>query len=111
MIPTLHKSKDYVDCPRSESVNKVMKTITKKCWPEYFEAILSGKKKYELRLNDFEIKKGDALVLEEWDPKTKSYTGRSIQKRVTYVGKFKIDQLFWSEDEIKEKGLQIISLT
>jgi len=103
-----------------------MKTIKKKCWPEYFEAILAGKKNYELRLNDFTIKEGDTLVLEEWDPKTKSYTGRSVQKKVTYVGKFKnlpfgqnlsarlarskIDQSFWSEDEIKEKGLQILSI-
>ena len=40
-----------------------MKKIEKKCWPEYFEAILSGKKKYELRLSDFEIDEGDILVL------------------------------------------------
>ena len=37
--------------------------IHKKIWPEYFEAVLSGKKKYELRLDDFEIKEGDTLVL------------------------------------------------
>lgn len=46
-----------------------MKKINKKkVWPEYFENILSGKKKYELRLNDFDVKEGDVLVLEEWDP-------------------------------------------
>lgn len=87
-----------------------MVTIKKKIWPEYFDAIVSGKKKYELRLNDFAIKEGDALLLEEWDPKTRAYTGRSVEKKVTYVGKFKIDQLFWPEEEIKEKGIQIISL-
>lgn len=84
--------------------------ITKKIWPEYFEAVASGKKKCELRLNDFEIQEGDTLILEEWDPGTKQYTGRKIEKKVTYVGKFKIDQLFWSEDRIREKGVQIISL-
>jgi ASC-1-like (ASCH) protein len=84
--------------------------INKKIWPEYFEAVKSGKKKFELRLNDFEIAEGDTLVLEEWDPKTKKYTGRSIEKSVTYVLKFKIDNSFWSEKEIKEKGIQIISL-
>jgi ASC-1-like (ASCH) protein len=87
-----------------------MATIHKKIWPEYFEAVSSGKKKFEFRLNDFEIKEGDTLVLEEWDPKTKSYTGRKIDKKVTYVGKFRIDELFWSEGDIKEKGIQIISL-
>ncbi|MBI2473129.1 DUF3850 domain-containing protein [Candidatus Uhrbacteria bacterium] len=85
-------------------------TIKKKVWPVYFEAILSGKKKYELRLNDFEINEGDILLLEEWDPETQSYTGRVIEKMVTYVGTFQIDKLFWPEDQIKEKGLQIISL-
>lgn len=87
-----------------------MATIKKKIWPEYFEAVVSGRKNYELRLNDFEVNEGDILVLEEWDPETKEYTGRSVEKKVTYVGKFKIDQLFWSEQKIKEKGLQIISM-
>ena len=86
-----------------------MAVIKKKIWPEYFEAIASGKKKYELRLNDFEVNEGDTLILEEWSPATKEYTGRKIERRVTYVGKFKIDQLFWPEEQIKEKGIQIIS--
>ncbi len=47
-----------------------MAIINKKIWPEYFDAITSGKKKYELRLNDFEVNEGDTLVLEEWDSKT-----------------------------------------
>ncbi|MEK7072089.1 MAG: DUF3850 domain-containing protein [Patescibacteria group bacterium] len=84
--------------------------IHKKIWPEYFEAVLSGQKKYELRLDDFEIKEGDILILEEWNPINKSYTGRKINKKVTYVSKFKIDKLFWSEEDILKNGLQIISL-
>jgi len=87
-----------------------MTTIKKKIWPEYFEAVASGKKRFELRLNDFEAKEGDILVLEEWDPKTKQYTGRKVEKKITYVLKFKANELFWPEEEIKEKGLQVISL-
>jgi ASC-1-like (ASCH) protein len=87
-----------------------MALIAKKVWPEYFSAILSGKKKYELRLNDFEVREGDVLLLEEWDPLTKTYTGRKIEKKVSYVGRFKIDQLFWPKKDIEEKGIQIISL-
>lgn len=87
-----------------------MKTIKKKILSQYFEAILSGKKKYELRLNDFDIEEGDILLLEEWNSETKEYTGRSIEKKVSYVGKFKIDNLYWPEEEIKKHGLQIISL-
>jgi hypothetical protein len=87
-----------------------MAIIKKKIWPEYFEEVRSGKKKFELRLNDFLVNEGDTLLLEEWDPKTKEYTGRTIEKKVSYVGKFKMDKLFWPEEQIKEKGIQIISL-
>lgn len=44
---------------------KTMATIHKKVWREYFEKIISGQKKLELRLADFEINEGDTLVLEE----------------------------------------------
>jgi ASC-1-like (ASCH) protein len=84
--------------------------IKKKIWPEYFDAVALGKKKYELRLNDFEVHEGDTLLLEEWDPATKAYTGRTIEKKVTYVRAFKIDQLYWPIEEVMEKGLQVISL-
>jgi len=86
-----------------------MTIIKKKTWPEYFDVVVSGKKKFDMRLADFDIKEGDTLVLEEWDPTTKEYTGRKIEKKVTYVAKFKLDS-FGQEKEILEKGIQIISL-
>lgn len=89
-----------------------MKKVEKKIWPEYFEQVLKGKKTFELRLNDFEIEDGDTLVLKEWDPGTKLYTGREIEKRVGYVGQWKIKDLekFWPQEDIENKGIQIISL-
>lgn len=89
-----------------------MKKIEKKVWPEYYQSIFEGKKTFELRLNDFEIHEGDILVLKEWDPKTKEYTGRKLEKEVGYVGRWKVDDLtiFWPKEEIDEKGFQIISL-
>ena len=65
--------------------------IKKKIWPEYFPLVQSEKKKFELRVNDFDVNEGDTLILEEWDPKTKEYTGRKIEKKVGYVLKFKLD--------------------
>ncbi|HPO75467.1 MAG TPA: DUF3850 domain-containing protein [Candidatus Pacearchaeota archaeon] len=53
-----------------------MAIIKKKILPKYFDLVKSGKKKFELRLADFKIKEGDVLILEEWDPKKKEYTGR-----------------------------------
>lgn len=88
------------------------KTITKKVLPEYFQDILDGKKKYELRLNDFDIEPGDTLVLEEWtstNHDTRKATGRVLEKQVTYLRKFKLQDLWFSEEDIKEKGIQIIS--
>jgi hypothetical protein len=86
--------------------------IEKKIWPEYFQKVLDGKKSFELRLNDFEINEGDTLLLKEWDPNTKEYTGRELEKTVGYVGKWKINDLtkFWPKKDIEEKGLQVISL-
>lgn len=87
-----------------------MAVIKKKAWVPYFDLVASGKKNFDLRLDDFDIKEGDHLILEEWDPETKEYTGRKVERKVTYVGKFKVDKLFWSEEDVKEKGIQIISL-
>lgn len=88
------------------------KIVEKKIWPEFYELVESGKQKYQLRLNDFEIEEGDTLVLREWDPKTKEYTGRELRKDVTHVYTFTHDDLtrFHQKEEILEKGLHIISI-
>lgn len=55
-----------------------------KILPQYFEAVKTGKKKFELRRNDRDYKVGDEIHLEEWEPIGK-YTGRDIVKEITYV--------------------------
>ena len=83
--------------------------IKKKVWPEYFQDIMDGKKRFELRLANFECSNGDILVLEEWNPKTKDYTGRKIEKEVDYV--VKVNGLkFWSKEDIDKYGFQILQL-
>ena len=85
-------------------------TIQKKILPQYFEEVKSGKKKFELRLNDFDINENDTILLKEWDPNIKNYTGRIIEKKVTNVLKFHPKkQSFWTEEEINKNGIQIIS--
>jgi len=84
-----------------------MKTIKKKIWTEYFELIESGKKRFELRLADFDIKEGDVLILEEYNPETKEYTGRKIEKKIDYIMKFNLDD-FGQKEEIEKRGLYMI---
>ncbi|MCX6803994.1 MAG: DUF3850 domain-containing protein [Candidatus Diapherotrites archaeon] len=86
-----------------------MQIIEKKCWPEYFEKILRGEKKFELRLADFKIEVGDTLFLREWNPKTKEYTGREIQKVANYITKSK-DWKVYTQEEIEKYGFYVIGL-
>lgn len=89
-----------------------MAIITKKIWPGYFDSVASGKKKYEIRLNDFDIAPGDTLVLQEWDPRTKEYTGREVRKKIVSVNSFTMEDFesWWPAKDIREKGLLILQL-
>ncbi len=82
--------------------------IEKKVWTGYFDKILSGEKTFELRLADFECKVGDILVLREWNPETKSFTNRTIEKRVTFIFKTK-GQKFWPEEKVSKYGYQVLA--
>lgn len=84
-----------------------MAVIHKKVWKEYFEEIISGRKKFELRLADFDVKEGDVLVLEEWEKDKKEYTGRKIEVVATYILKTK-RQTFWPAEEVEKYGFQVI---
>lgn len=50
-----------------------------KTWPEYFAAVKSGRKSFELRVADRAYCLGDYLVLQEWEPNTGHYTGAEVR--------------------------------
>jgi ribosomal protein S17 len=81
--------------------------IEKKTWPEYFEKVLAGEKNFDLRLADWECKAGDILLLREWNPETKKYTGRQIEKEVSCVIKSKNLNMF-SKNDVEKFGYQAI---
>ena len=56
-----------------------------KCWPEYFQALWTGAKEFEIRRNDRNYKVWDSLLIKEWNPLSKEYTGREIMKDITYI--------------------------
>ena len=84
-----------------------MVVIKKKIWPKHFELIKSKKKRFEFRLADFKVREGDTLILEEWDPKKKKYTGRKIRRKVKFFLKFDLND-FGQKKELEQKGFYII---
>jgi len=86
-----------------------MAIIKKKTWPELFEKIASGEKNFDLRIADFNVEKNDILVFEEYNPETKTYTGRKIEKKIKFVLKTK-DQEFWPEELVSKYGFIAMGL-
>jgi hypothetical protein len=56
-----------------------------KTWPKFFKAIRNGDKTFECRRNDRGFRVGDVLVLREFVPETKTYSGNQIRAAVTYM--------------------------
>ena len=52
---------------------------------EFFKAVKSGKKTFEIRLNDRNYKTGDILLLKEYIAENQTYTGDECKVEVTYV--------------------------
>lgn len=62
-----------------------------KSWPDSFAAVVTGRKRYEIRRHDRNFQEGDAILLREWDPEPApgevdpfGYTGRKI---LAFVGR------------------------
>ncbi len=75
-----------------------------KTWTRYWDAVASGEKTFEVRLNDRAFQTGDILVLEKYDRERHSYEfenysnilgkPKSIRKRITFLlqgGQFGIE--------------------
>lgn len=66
------------------------KTHEVKIWPPFFEHLLDGRKRFEVRRNDRGFAVGDEIKFREWVPKARGgnedyYTGRALWMRVRYV--------------------------
>lgn len=53
--------------------------------PAYFDAVADGSKPFEVRFNDRNYKVGDTLLLREYVEEQGHYTGRTLDRLVTYV--------------------------
>lgn len=57
-----------------------------KILPEFFEAVTSRRKQFEIRKNDRPFQVGDLVILREWDHG--KYTGNSYHVFITYLTDF-----------------------
>lgn len=55
-----------------------------KTLPQFFAAVESGAKTFEIRSDDRGYRVGDILFLREWDRES-GYTGRTLRKQVSYL--------------------------
>ncbi|MCC9072472.1 DUF3850 domain-containing protein [Flavobacterium sp. F-65] len=58
-----------------------------KIHPEHYKNVLLGLKKVEVRKNDRNYQEYDILILNEYDPKTKKYTGCQVIRKVDFIVK------------------------
>lgn len=62
-----------------------------KTWPDFWDAVASGRKTFEVRKNDRGFCEGDILLLQRWEPEAQAYTldatghPMTVAKRISYV--------------------------
>lgn len=56
-----------------------------KIWPEFFKPVAEGAKTFEYRHDDRGFMPGDKVVLREWCPYSKVYSGLSLQFTIGFI--------------------------
>ncbi len=74
------------------------KTHEIKIWPQWFDAVRLNQKTFEIRFDDRNYAVGDTLILNEFRPGVGEYTGRKLERRISY----KLD----AGDKAEHYGLQ-----
>lgn len=84
-----------------------MKIHELKILPQYFEAVKSGEKTFELRKDDRDFQVGDVLMLKEFSLKEKYetiegaetyFSGRKILRKISYIFKDESQEMGLSEE-------------
>ena len=56
-----------------------------KIHPKHYKDVLLGLKKIEIRLNDRNYQENDTLLLNEYNPTTRKYSGSQVTRKVDYI--------------------------
>ena len=64
-----------------------------KLFTKYFQPVVDGKKRSEVRLNDRNYQIGDTITLHEGQQELEGfqYTGRTVSARISYIDDFGLD--------------------
>ena len=62
-----------------------MKTHYLKVWTKQFDAVRRGAKTHEVRKGDRDYRAGDIVILREFDPNERRYTGKCIETQITFI--------------------------
>lgn len=84
----IYRYKAQLKFDNDSSVMWMEKKHQLKIQPEYFLEVCKRIKTFEIRKNDRDFKVGDVLLLKEYNPNTESYTGRVVERRITYITNF-----------------------
>jgi len=71
--------------PSNIRVGESVQTHELKAWPQYFDALLTGEKTFEVRKNDRNFQVGDTLRIRDWNPNNGAYSGRELEFQVSYL--------------------------
>ncbi|MGE3770458.1 MAG: DUF3850 domain-containing protein [Bdellovibrionales bacterium] len=63
-----------------------------KSWPHLFGPTLRGEKQHEMRNDDRGYQIGDRMLLREYVPAEKRYTGRMQLLKITYISRHGVDE-------------------
>lgn len=83
--------------------------IKKKVQKQYFEAIIDGRKRFEVRLADFKCTPGDTLILQE-QGENNTLTGREISCEVLYNFNTKDLEKFYTKEDMEKYGLAVLAV-
>lgn len=64
-----------------------MRTHELKILPPFYNAVVSGEKTFEIRLNDRDFRSGDLVFLKEYSKKDSCFTGRMVSAEIGFVYK------------------------
>lgn len=84
--------------------------IEKKVKRKHFKDVADGRKRFEVRLADFESKPGDILVLKEQSDETDELTGRELECEILYKFNIKDIEKFYTKEDIGKYGLVILAI-